>query len=187
MSWTRLDDGTADHPKFVSLNDAGWSLWIRALIWSSKHKTEGVLDPVVVDRLGGRRKVIRDLVHRRLWDVRPGGAYQIHDFLDYNPDRHGTRPPPSPELRAARAAAGKRGADSRWHGNADSSGNGKSSPPPIANEPSAMAPIATPGIPDPRIPEKKTPERPKSGWSKAGDLASALRGLLPDPDPEPSR
>jgi len=182
MSWARLDDGILEHRKFVSLDDAGWSLFVRALVWSSKHRTEGVLDRIVVARLGARRQVVRDLVHRQIWDPLPGGAYQIHDFLDYNPDRHGTRPPPSPELRAARAAAGKRGADVRWHGRAKGNGDGNGSHAPLANEPSAMAPVATPGIPDSRNPEKKLPGRGKSGWSNAADIAATIRGLLPDPE-----
>jgi hypothetical protein len=104
MTWLKLDDSILEHPKFAALSDPGWSLWVRALAWAGKYRTDGALPRNAVARLG-TRAAIRELVEARLWDPRPGGAYQILDFLDYNLVAHG---------RAARRAAGHKGAAARW-------------------------------------------------------------------------
>lgn len=104
MTWLKLDDSILEHPKFAALSDQGWSLWVRALAWAGKYRTDGALPRNAVARLG-TRSAIRELVAARLWDPCPGGAYQIHDFLDYNLDASG---------RAARRAAGQKGAGARW-------------------------------------------------------------------------
>ena len=180
MSWSKLSDTILDHPKFRDLHDAGWSLFTRALVWSNKHRTEGHLPRTVVERLG-KRAVVRELVARRIWEL-AGDGYAIHDFLDYNLDKHGTKPPPSPELRAARADAGRRGADRRWHGN----GDGKRSHPADGKVPSAVAKLATPVFPSTRDPDKRRTRAASSTWTKAGALAEQLAATLEPPDEEPS-
>ena len=184
MSWTKVCDTILDHPKFRDLDDKGWSLWVRALVWSNKHRTDGLLPATVVARLGGTRAVVRDLVHRRIWEPAPNRAYQIHDFLDYNLDQRGQRPPPSPELRAVRAEAGRRGAQSRWHGRAD----GTASQPRLANLPSAVTPVVTPGYPSTRDPGQRHDRGAPKGWSATRDLVTQIRERFPAPpeDPEES-
>jgi hypothetical protein len=165
MAWVRIDDRIAEHPKFLTLNDAGWSLWARTLIYANRHRTEGVLDAIVVKRMGTGRTV-RDLVRRHIWDPLPGGHYRIHDYLDYQPDAQGHLPRAA--VSAARAAAGRKGAERRWHGppRADSKG--------IANDDNAMAdlpsdllsPMAKFATPD--LPRSRDPEYEKS--DTRGDL-----------------
>ena len=184
--WAKIDDRTYLHPKFVALDDAGWSLWIRALLYACHYRTDGYLEAMVVRRMGAARKTIRELVHRRIWEAAEGG-YRIHDFLDYQIDSQGQRPaPPSPppELSAIRAAAGRRGAEARWKDKArdalpSDGSHGKS----LAKPDSKIAPgchqNGTPDLPISRSPEKKDPRPHHRGLVSAapffGELLRDLR------------
>lgn len=215
MSWGRVDDGIVDHPKFRGLNDAGWSLWVRALAWSAKHRTEGHLPSAEVKRMGSTATV-RELLRRKIWERRPDGSCQIHDFLKYNCDKDGNPPPapagrprkapdtpPSPELSAARARAGKLGGQSLWAkrrataeeppdppapGPTDDKPDGKSADPiskTDSNEPldlpSNVAPFATPGSPDPRLPEKTKSKPDVAGMTNSGQFFGNLLTALGGP------
>jgi hypothetical protein len=116
MPWARIDDGFDDHPKVLALLEeegagAAVGLWTLCLTWAhrntrKKGKTPGLL-PVHLPRryLGAdARDAAHLLVKHRLWDSVDDG-WLIHDFDDYLPTE---------ETRAARAEAGRRGAQKRW-------------------------------------------------------------------------
>jgi hypothetical protein len=120
MSWGRMDDGFDDHPKVVALLDeddqltAGAAIGLWTLCWTWAHrntrkrgKTPGLIPSGLPRRfLGPVGKAAADLlVKHRLWTTFDDGGWLIHDFEDYIP---------TDETRAARSAAGKRGAASRW-------------------------------------------------------------------------
>ncbi len=91
MSWVRIDDGFADHPKIVKLNHLEFRLHIWGLCYCARHLTDGFLANVVprgahfVPRSDRRQRVINGLLEAGLWEQVDGG-YIIRDYLDYNPD-----------------------------------------------------------------------------------------------------
>lgn len=104
MSWFKVDDGFADHPKVVELQESpGWkgalALWTLAGSWSSRHLTDGHVPAAIVKRLGCTPKDARMLVSAGLWLDAEGG-YRFHDYTDCNPTRD--------EVEAKREATRKR-------------------------------------------------------------------------------
>lgn len=113
MAWNRRDDDCNEHPKVLELG--AWEpdmLWQKAGIWSSKHRTNGVIPAhglAYVAHLAYLRspakvrKAAARLVEVGLWHdqasiagcVRchatvgdlPAGAYAFHDWSDCNPLR----------------------------------------------------------------------------------------------------
>lgn len=103
MSWVRLDDGFAEHPKIVSLTDREFRLWVALLCYCARQE-----DPTV-DRLTARAvrgltpRLIAKLESIGLLDLvenRPENdptfdsvsltkttknTYEIHDWIHYQP------------------------------------------------------------------------------------------------------
>lgn len=124
MSWVRIDDNMADHPKVIGLGDLAplaLALQVRALCWCSRYLTDGKLPAEAIPRLLGgfaalcsrevRAKFATGgnadeldwptiMVQAGLWEVAPNGGYLIHDYLEYNPTRA--------EVLAGREAARER-------------------------------------------------------------------------------
>ena len=89
MPWVRLDDRFPSHRKVALLSDRAFRLYVSALCWSSENLTEGrILDRELslVARIRGAKTVAKELEDARLWD-RIEGGWDIHDYLEYNPDR----------------------------------------------------------------------------------------------------
>lgn len=83
MPWAKLDDSMWGHPKFLGLSNAAVGLWARALSYSAGHLTDGVVPGAFVDRYCENGEV-EELVACGLWR-RGDGAYEIHDYADYQP------------------------------------------------------------------------------------------------------
>jgi len=111
MPHVQLEIDFLTHPKTLATSPLAQLLFIRSLIYSATHLTDGVIpaaaiptisydltqyerlhykpsnvhastpDIVTVDEL------ISELVFRKRWKVFKGG-YRIHDYLDYNLSRH---------------------------------------------------------------------------------------------------
>lgn len=89
MPWVKLDDRFPSHRKISLLSDRAFRLYVSALCWSSENLTEGLIrdrELSVVARIRGLKGAARELEEAQLWD-RVDGGWQIHDFLEYNPDR----------------------------------------------------------------------------------------------------
>lgn len=81
MSWVRIHDGAMTHPKIIGLTDKAFRLWVWGLSYSQQHLTDGSIPSVAVPaRL---KRASEDLVLAGLWR-HAMGAFQIHDYLDYN-------------------------------------------------------------------------------------------------------
>jgi len=108
VTWIRLDDNFADHPKVAAAGPlAGW-VHVCGLVYCGRFLTDGFVPENIAFRLadfeglgiatGGIRGVaefghditmaelIERLVEVGLWEPCNGG-YMIHDYLDYNPTR----------------------------------------------------------------------------------------------------
>ena len=130
MSWVKIDDQMADHPKFAGLDrfaPLALALQVRAFCYASRHLTDGFLPAGIIPGLldgfeswgietGGVRGMFAVgsdgdefdwpaiMVGAGLWEQREGG-YLIHDYLDYNPSKA--------EVLAQRKAAKRRMAERR--------------------------------------------------------------------------
>lgn len=124
MGWARIDDAFDDHEKVLALLDmdngiAAVGLWTLCLSYAHRNtrrkgKVPGLIPATLPRRFtgAGGKELANLLVQVRLWDKVDDG-WMIHDFAEYLPDK---------EVSAARSAAGKRGAASRW-GNRQTDGN----------------------------------------------------------------
>lgn len=93
MTWVRLDDGFADHPKFLKAGPLAGYLAICAIAWSGRNLTDGEIPEEQLPRLvnlDGFRVKHRDLADRLvqigLWHRKEDG-WLIHDFHEYQSSR----------------------------------------------------------------------------------------------------
>lgn len=116
MSWARIDDQYARHPKILKAGPlAGW-LHVASICYANQYLTDGFIPESVLETLADFRGIvisdaagqtvvtpaliIAQLVAAHLWD-RVEGGIQIHDFLEYNHS--------AAEIRAARSARSEAG------------------------------------------------------------------------------
>lgn len=141
MGWVRIDDGFDEHPKLQRVGPLAWGYWLAGLAYCNRNLTDGFIPwtkarslcsfEVVVDdgqiwdltRSSGyageditAEWLIGLLIDAGLWnevmsDKGRIEGYRVHDYPDYQPLKAQVE-----EIRAAKSEAGKKGADSRWHG-----------------------------------------------------------------------
>ncbi len=112
MTWVRLDDGFAEHPKMEAVGPLGMALQVAALCYCARHLTDGHLPASKVPRLLDLpqwRKVVATLEREGVWDATEDG-WVIHDYLAFQPSRDSVE-----AERSGKAGAGKRGNHKRWH------------------------------------------------------------------------
>lgn len=88
MTWVKMDDAFADHPKVMALERdrmAGLGVWTAAACYCARFLTDGFV-PTAVAQGFGHGRIIGKLVEVGLFDKVSGG-YQLHDWLEYNPPR----------------------------------------------------------------------------------------------------
>lgn len=89
MTWLKLDDAFADHPKVMAAGPLASWLHVCGLLYCSRLLTDGFIPAGQVRKLADVDDAIglaEQLVAVGLWDVADGG-YQVHDYLDFNPTR----------------------------------------------------------------------------------------------------
>lgn len=88
MPWARLDDDFHDNGKILSLSHQAFRLYVCAITYSRRHRTEGGLTAAQVGALCRQQRIkptaIAELVAATAWHVAPPG-YRIHDFGAYQP------------------------------------------------------------------------------------------------------
>lgn len=110
MTWVKIDDGFAEHPKVQSVSERAFKLHVTALCYCARNLTDGVLDhravrvvAAIVDK--PCNQAVRDLVAAGLWDELGGDeGFVIRDYLEFNPSADEVK-----VLREKRRAAGQRG------------------------------------------------------------------------------
>lgn len=83
MTWVKLDDTFADHPKVVAAGDAAAWLYVCGLLYCSRHLTDGFIPHEALDRLNSQRgkpKLAARLIEVVLWHEADGG-WTVHDYL----------------------------------------------------------------------------------------------------------
>jgi hypothetical protein len=123
--WAKLDDGLLDHRKLLEaarlLGKDGRALalgyYTAALLYSSKHLTDGKLTPAIVDELHISPAGVRALVAVGLWKVvdKKRGVLAVHDYADWNPSAAEVLERRKYD-RDRKRKEGRAGAHKRWHG-----------------------------------------------------------------------
>lgn len=158
MTWVKLDDGFAEHPKVISLSDHAFRCYVEAVCWSARNLTDGQLASGVLNRIG--QDAVEELAEAGLLDGSDQG-WSIHDYLVYNPT-HEDVLAEREEKHEAKVRAGKAGAAARWHADSrtdsrtDSSDDGSAIAEPMANAWQNDGPVPVPQ------PVPTTPTRTKT-------------------------
>jgi len=112
VTWFRVDDNLAMHPKVMMAGNAAMGLWVRAGSYCGQHNTDGFLPASMAKTLGTPAQ-IRALLDAGLWH-KCGDGYEFHEWSERQPSREDVE-----EMREARhserAASGSQGAHLRWH------------------------------------------------------------------------
>lgn len=111
MTWVKLSDDFATHPKVIGLSDAGLRTLIESYCYAARHRTDGHLPIAVVTKISPK-KTRDELVNAGLWDTNGDGGIVIHDYLEYNPSKA-----EQDRRHAQKQASGKAGATQRWKHN----------------------------------------------------------------------
>lgn len=87
MSWLRIDDAFASHPKIAALSDRELRVWLRVLCYCSRHEDPTVDRGTMQEVPGLTSAVIQRLTTLALLDPvdEPAGVYEVHDWTDYRP------------------------------------------------------------------------------------------------------
>lgn len=85
MTWFKVDDNLAFHPKVMIAGNAAIGMWVRAGAWSAQQLTDGFVPDSIVVNLGGHA-IARRLVAGGLWTQFDGG-YQFHQWSEWQPTR----------------------------------------------------------------------------------------------------
>lgn len=83
MSWLRIDDKFAQHPKMLDLSDREFRVHFAALCYCAEYATSGTVPWSSWKMLGVTQKIVDHLVTVGLWKLEDG-CYTIHDFKVYN-------------------------------------------------------------------------------------------------------
>lgn len=120
--FAKFDLGFVDHPKIIGLSDAAFRAYVESIVYARQHLTDGFLDFRVVARKWGSQ-VVEELTtndpNNPSWKPAKNGlqnGFQIHDFAT-----HQTTKADIAEIREARSAAGKRGAQAKAEQNVSKS------------------------------------------------------------------
>lgn len=180
MSWVRLDDQWADHPKFQKVGDTGQLMWVKALTYACRYRTKGNVPAEIVPKLTSIRNtkhVEGKLVSAGLW-IPVDGGYRIHDFEKYQPISDEKRQ----QLAIARSKSGAKGAAARWQGDSKPDGNSDGN---LPSDPQCGLPLGDDGnchdgkmapSPSPVDPNGSTPQTPQAGGSQLRLVDIAARG-----------
>jgi len=155
MAWVKIDDQFYDHPKWADAPGDSIALWLCAMAWCNRNDAFDGYIPAA--KLGGlfavknAKRTCADLVARRAFVPHDNG-YLIHGYEEWQQNEKVRA------VRAKRSEAGKKGAESRWHGKdmANAIANGSQTdgnpdaPPPTTlvlltsenNQPSTDTPMA---------------------------------------------
>jgi hypothetical protein len=90
LTWLKIDDGFAEHPKIAELADRSFRLHVVAMCYAARNLTDGFINDrslKIIAAIIGTSRVSRnvdELLASGLW-LRLGDGFQIKDFLEYNP------------------------------------------------------------------------------------------------------
>ena len=84
MSWLRVDDGFASHPKIAQLSNAEFRVWMRTLCYCARYQ-DPTIDQVAISEVPGLTPAVV-MKFSGLGLVDPmGNGLEIHDWERYQP------------------------------------------------------------------------------------------------------
>ena len=86
MTWFKVDDAFAFHPKAIAAGNSALGLWVRAGAWCSANLTDGALPRHMIGTLGAQKRNADRLVAVGLWRETPEG-YQFTDWDQWQPSK----------------------------------------------------------------------------------------------------
>lgn len=96
MTWVKLSDDFATHPKIAALSDTAFRLWVSGLAYANQHSTGGAISDGALRGIPlAKPRTATELEAAGLWH-RNGLGWVIHDYDQFQP---------SPEDEADRRAA----------------------------------------------------------------------------------
>ena len=87
MSWIRLDDQIAHHPKFTAITPEACWLYVTAIGFCQKFLTDGFIAEHSIPLLShvqNPQDCVKELLRVGLFEPRPDGI-AVHDYLEFNP------------------------------------------------------------------------------------------------------
>ncbi len=84
MSWLRIDDGFASHPKIAALSDRELRVWLRLLCYCSRQSDPSVDAVTRQEVVGLTAAAVRRFADLELLDA-SGPNWEIHHWEDYQP------------------------------------------------------------------------------------------------------
>jgi hypothetical protein len=190
MTWVKLDDRYATHPKMLRAGPAALALDVAGLCYSAGHGTDGFVPAEALAAAApflARAKALAaaaQLVAVGRW-VPVEGGWRIHDYLDYNPSTAERDERKSAAVKRTQQWRNRRrggdtstGERQRRGGDTSTVSTRDATPPRGLQEPTPRAPVTPPG----RDAKRVTP--PAASPAPAQDADSAADS--PDPDPRPS-
>jgi hypothetical protein len=161
VTWFKVDDGFAFHPKAIMAGNAALGLWVRAGAWCGANLTDGALPKHMIGTFGAQKRDARKLVEVGLW-VETKDGYQFHEW--------GQMQPSKAEVLAERAANAKR--QKAWR---DRQRNGVTND--VTNDVTDGATNGAPTRPDPTLKEK--------AFKRSSSPATPDDAETVEPDPKP--
>lgn len=195
-----LDDNIEDHPKFVSLSNDAFALWVRCIGYCRRNLTDGFIPSAAAHaraRCKDPRKPIAELTSppvgspqgNPLW-VAVSGGFQIHDYLRWNPSKVKVEAQRE-QKRLAGMTGGYRSGQARRQ-QSDSTGQANSNQPGSKPEAECLgsgSPVANPDPirSDPKIPTPnpppfaepaETPPPASGGGGEKSDMRTVIAEAL---------
>jgi hypothetical protein len=79
LTWFKVDDGFAFHPKAIMAGNSALGLWVRAGAWCGANLTDGALPRHMIGTFGAQARDAKKLVSVGLW-VEIEDGYQFHEW-----------------------------------------------------------------------------------------------------------
>ena len=86
MTWFKVDDGFAFHPKAIMAGNAALGLWVRAGAWCGANLTDGALPKHMIGTFGAQARDAKKLVSVGLW-VETDAGFQFHEWSKMQPSK----------------------------------------------------------------------------------------------------
>lgn len=155
MAWFKVDDGFYTSQKVMriprELRPQAIGVWVLAGTWSADKMTDGIVPAHILNEFGCTTEIFDAMIKSGLWklheDVKPGDdvVIEYHDWKEYQPTREQMMAKRE-ETHAKKVAAGRKGAEARWHKDSKA----------IAEDSKAIAIDSPEPVPEP-VPIKNTP------------------------------
>lgn len=171
MTWLKIDDGFAEHPKMDGLSDRSFRLHVAALCYSARNLTDGLLSPKAIRVLAAIVNATRinrnldELVDAQIWIDNGDGSYSIYAYLEHNPPAEEVKKKRA-EISEKRRDAGRKGAEARWN-KPSGMANAMASADSNTDDTVVMAPDPDPDPSHPNIDPVQfaTPDEPELSWT----------------------